>query len=92
MANTFCQQQTKKIGGSRPPNWTNVSLYFEQYQPTVVRTLLLQVQKQFGWHGDTWFFTFNDGHDNQSTLNFFFQDPHDATLFALKFSGFNIDH
>jgi len=87
MANTFCLPQTNTIGRPKPPNWTTITMPLDDYNPNSIKLLLRKVQEQFGWHGQNWYF--NSNFSNLPNLNyqitFAFKNPHDATIFALKF-------
>lgn len=87
MANTFCQPQTDTIGGSKPPNWTSVTMTLDNYNPNSIKVLLRKVQDHFGWHGQNWYFASNGSNlpDLNWQITFSFKNPHDATIFALKF-------
>jgi len=67
---------------------TSVQVVFDEYSHQEIQTLLSKTRKAFGYPGSKWFFTCLDHSYVQHgyVLNFHFENPHDATLFALKYA------
>lgn len=70
--------------------WTAVRMEFSPYSPTAVSQLLQSVHLEFGRDISRWYWKWTDtglaeSIDNHWAVSFFFRDPHDAMLFALKY-------
>lgn len=72
------------------PNTTPVRVVFQPYDHSKVNKLLRDIQDEFGWHGQNWFFKYTEGNSeflDSWIVDICFVDPKDATLFALKYVG-----
>ena len=67
---------------------TSVRVVFDEYSHQATQTLLNKTRKAFGYPGTKWFFTCSDHSyiEHGYTIDFHFENPHDATLFALKYA------
>jgi hypothetical protein len=66
-----------------------VRIVFDPYNHDQVQDLLAKAYKEFGFNKDRWYYksAVIDTLDiNCWVLDFVFKDPHDATMFGLKYS------
>jgi hypothetical protein len=67
----------------------SVRITFDPYNHDQVQEFLIQVYKDFGRDKGRWYYRSPDIgtiENNVWVLEFFFRDPHDATMFGLKYS------
>lgn len=72
------------------PTFSTVRITFDPYSHEEVQRLLLQVHKQFGRDKSRWYYISPDVDQldgNAWVLDFKFRNPHDATLFGLKYQN-----
>jgi hypothetical protein len=71
------------------PTFATVRISFEPYNHDQVQTLLKKVYQDFGRDKSRWYYQSPlldiDTLVNTWTVDFVFRDPHDATLFGLKY-------
>lgn len=70
------------------PSYSVVRIEFNPYSHHEVQKLLSCVYKDFGRNKDRWYYVSADLDDvdkNVWVLDFKFRNPHDATLFGLKY-------
>lgn len=70
-----------------PDGYTKVTRYFEEYDPTKWMTLIKAVSRDFGSTGKKWQWIMNGelSIGNKWVVDFYFLNPHDATIFQLKY-------
>ena len=68
------------------PIFTRVRRTWEPYTHAEVKRCLTQVRREFGIDKRRWYFR-SDGSGlwSQYSVDFYFADPHDAVIFALKY-------
>jgi hypothetical protein len=68
-------------------NYTKVTLHWDEYEPHTWMSLINQVTKEFGKSGKRWQWQMNPDKSvgNAWAVDFYFLDPHEATLFQLKY-------
>jgi hypothetical protein len=88
MANTFCKE-TLNQDGAPAPSYATVRISFAPYSHGEVQDLLRKVHRDFGRDRSRWYYRSPlldlDTLVNTWTVDFCFRDPHDATLFGLKY-------
>jgi hypothetical protein len=71
------------------PTYATVRISFDPYNHEQVQTFLKKVQKDFGRDKSRWYYRSPllemDTQVNTWTVDFLFRDPHDATMFGLKY-------
>lgn len=69
------------------PNYTVVQRRFAEYDPVAWMDLMACVNEEFGRAGKRWQWTMNNklSQGNAWVVDFYFEDPHDATMFQLKY-------
>jgi len=68
----------------------SVRITFDPYNHDQVQEFLIQVYKDFGRDKGRWYYRSPDIgtiENNVWVLEFFFRDPHDATIFGLKYQS-----
>jgi DUF971 family protein len=65
-------------------SFTRIQRVWEPYVHAEVKQCLTQVRREFGMDKRRWQFRGDGGH-SRYTVNFYFRDPHDAMIFALKY-------
>lgn len=68
---------------------TPVRVVFPIYSYNETKDLLTKTRKAFGQPGQKWFFVSSGNNDfasNEYAVEFHFFNPHDATVFALKYA------
>jgi hypothetical protein len=65
-----------------------VRVVFDPYSYREIQSLLQKVFKEFGRDKNRWYFQVDTTItiENRYDLLFFFQNPHDAVMFSLKYS------
>jgi len=70
---------------------TTVRKHWPNYDPKLILDFNLKVQREMGWVNRRWGMTVYPTEQSWATDGFFveywFQDDHDATMFALKYLG-----
>jgi len=66
------------------PPFTRVRRTWDPYNHAEVKKCLTQVRREFDIDKRRWYFC-GSGDHNRYTIDFFFRDPHDALIFALKY-------
>jgi hypothetical protein len=70
---------------------TVVQLRFDPYDHSAFQTLLRRINREFGASGAdrawSWAPVWDDPQENVWTVEFYWRDPCQATLFALKYQG-----
>ena len=71
------------------PNYSTVRIVFDPYNHDQVQSLLKKVYRDFGRDKSRWYYQSPvldmDDLVDTWTVDFVFRDPHDATLFGLKY-------
>jgi hypothetical protein len=71
------------------PSYATVRISFDPYSHHQVQTFLKKVYRDFGRDKSRWYYQSPvldlDTLVNTWTVDFIFRDPHDATLFGLKY-------
>lgn len=71
------------------PTYATVRISFDPYNHAQVQDLLKKVHKDFGRDKSRWYYQSPildiDTQVNTWTVDFIFRDPHDATMFGLKY-------
>ena len=72
---------------SPPVHYTPVQRRFEQYDPHEWMQLISRVNQEFGHSGKRWQWIMNNelSQGNSWVVDFYFENPHDATMFQLKY-------
>jgi hypothetical protein len=70
-----------------PPESTVVTRSWEEYDPAAWMYLIQSITKEFGKTGPRWHWIMNGelSVGNAWSVDFHFANPHDATLFQLKY-------
>jgi hypothetical protein len=71
------------------PSYATVRISFDPYSHNQVQTFLKKVYQDFGRDKSRWYYQSPilnmDTQVDTWTVDFIFRDPHDATLFGLKY-------
>ena len=71
------------------PTYATVRINFDPYNHEQVQTFLKRIYQDFGRDKGRWYYRSPvldiDTHVNTWTVDFLFRDPHDATVFGLKY-------
>jgi len=69
------------------PTYTLVQRRFAEYDPVAWMDLMACVNKEFGHSGKRWQWIMNNelSQGNAWVVDFYFEDPYDATMFQLKY-------
>ena len=72
---------------SPPAHYTPVQKRFEEYDPQEWMRLISSVTREFGNSGRRWQWIMNNelSQGNAWVVDFYFENPHDATMFQLKY-------
>lgn len=87
-ANISSRPTPNKVGADSAPTYSTVRITFDPYNHAQVQILLKKVYQDFGNDKNRWFYKSADPeqiNNNCWVLDFVFKDPHDATMFGLKY-------
>jgi hypothetical protein len=70
-----------------PDGYTVVQRNYVEYNPVAWMNLISSVNNDFGKTGKRWQWIMNNelSQGNAWVVDFYFEDPHDATMFSLKY-------
>ena len=68
------------------PNYTLVQRHYEEYDPKAWMNLMSSIIRELGQPGRRWQWIMNNelSQGNAWVVDFYFENPHDATMFQLK--------
>lgn len=76
-----------QMGRTPPAHYTVVQRRFDEYNPQEWMRLISSVTREFGNSGRRWQWIMNNAlsQGNSWVVDFYFENPHDATMFGLKY-------